>query len=437
MISLSDLYKVYTASGRVKTDSRKVTAGDVFIALRGDNFDGNLFAAAALEMGASAVAVDNREVYDSLGPEEKKKTFLSGDSLHTLQELARMHRKKLGIPVLAITGSNGKTTTKELILRVLSRKFRTSANESNLNNHIGVPLTLLSIPAGTEFAIVEMGANHRGEIKLLCEIAAPDYGIITNIGFAHLEGFGGPEGVRRGKGELLDYLLQTHGTAFYLVDSPVLVEMVGEREGLSAVPYSAACYIHTDKNGLLSIKTDKGDTVNTNLSGDYNVYNVAAAITVGRYFCVPEADIISALESYVPDNNRSQRVLTGKNTVILDAYNANPSSMRAALENFASENTPLHKTAILGDMRELGEYSPKEHAAIVSMLEEMSLDKVLLVGPEFRAAAATAAVAGGAFRCFADTAELNEYMAEHPVERSLVLIKGSRGIGLEKVLPSL
>lgn len=493
---------VATPCRRVTTDSRKIAGGDIFFALKGDNFDGNSFAAGAFAAGAAAVVIDSREVYGNLTAGQKALTVLAADSLTALQEFARMHREKLGIPVLAITGSNGKTTTKELILRVLSRKFRTAATAGNLNNHIGVPLTLLAIEPGTEFAVVEMGANHRGEIRRLCEIALPDYGLITNIGLAHLEGFGGSEGVKLGKGELFDHLGQTHGTAFYLADSGELTGMAGDRAGLATVPYSASGFRTVAEGGMLALATDRGETVKTRLTGDYNAYNVAAAIAVGRYFGVNERDIAAAIESYEPDNNRSQRVKTARNTVILDAYNANPSSMRAALANFGEEKTGQPKVVILGDMRELGEYSSREHAAIIDLLGELRIDRVFLAGPEFCAAAAgtaaaTAPVAPAAnavagterdrpgcraaaspvvpasaagtttctsgnaaptdtaadaraavatpastaaerrYLCFADTSELKDYLEEHPVADSVVLVKGSRGMGLESILPLL
>lgn len=440
MISLSDLYDIFTLGYTVTTDSRKIAAGDIFVALRGDNFNGNRFAVSALDAGASAVVIDDSETYDRLSASQKSRTLLADDSLAVLQDLARMHREKLGIPVLAITGSNGKTTTKELILRVLSRKFRTTATAGNLNNHIGVPLTLLAVPAGTEFTIVEMGANHCGEIKLLCGIAEPDYGLITNVGKAHLEGFGGAEGVKRGKGELFDYLQRTGGTAFYLSDNPELTEMAEKRKGLTVVPYSASGFEVTVTEGLLRLATTGGDEINTHLAGDYNVYNIAAAFAVGRYFGVPQDDIVAAIESYEPDNNRSQRINTKRNTVILDAYNANPSSMRAALSNFAEEVTPLRKVVVLGDMRELGEYSRGEHAVIIDQLEKMNLEEVFLVGDDFSAAIGQKGLDCSAckkFRCFADTPELKAYLETAPLTGSLILIKGSRSIGLENLLASL
>lgn len=411
---MESLYEKYLASEGVVTDSRKIVGGEMFFALRGDNFDGNLYATKALEAGARWAVVDNAEV--AVGD----RYIVVPDTLTALQELAHHHRLQLHIPFLAITGTNGKTTTKELVAAVLSRKYRTCYTQGNLNNHIGVPLTLLSVPQDAEFAIVEMGASAQGEIALLAQIAAPNHGLITNIGRAHLEGFGGVEGIRKGKGELYDYLQQSKGTALYRTDDEVLRAMIAEREGLVAVGYP----------------TSLSEGVRSNLVGDYNRFNIAAAVAVGDYFGVSREEVLAAIAEYVPSNNRSQSMTTSKNLLTVDCYNANPSSMGVAIANHnATEHSDYpHKVLILGDMLELGEWSHAEHSAILATALAGSAERVLTVGANFM-------TASGGDDCrvvrFADAAELGQWLEQNPLERCFVLVKGSRGVGLEKIIAKL
>lgn len=422
-----ELYKVYLRHPHISTDSRQATQGTLFFALRGDSFDGNRYAASALEAGAAAAVLDNSEVYETLTEEQRSRCYLVPDTLEALQQLAAYHRRQLGIPIFAITGSNGKTTTKELTYRVLSCRFHTYATHGNLNNHIGVPLTLLSMNRSTEFGLVEMGASHCGEIALLSSIAQPDFGLITNIGKAHLEGFGGEEGVMRGKGELLDYLLRHKGSAFYLQQSDALNQMVAERNDLETIPYSTTDLKLVGNDRQFLTVSWHGHKIRTHLVGEYNLFNLAAAIAVGSYFDIPEPEIVAAIESYQPENNRSQRQVTQHNTLILDAYNANPSSMEAALRHFISEPSMQPKAVILGDMLELGSYSAQEHRKIVELLQEARIEEVFLVGSHFTDAGADY------YPTFPDTDALRTYLTEHPIANRLILIKGSRGIHLERL----
>lgn len=422
-----ELYEVYLRHPHISTDSRQATQGTLFFALRGDSFDGNRYAASALEAGAAAAVLDNSEVYETLTEEQRSRCYLVPDTLEALQQLAAYHRRQLGIPIFAITGSNGKTTTKELTYRVLSCRFHTYATHGNLNNHIGVPLTLLSMNRSTEFGLVEMGASHCGEIALLSSIAQPDFGLITNIGKAHLEGFGGEEGVMRGKGELLDYLLRHKGSAFYLQQSKALCRMVAERNGLETIPYSTTDLKLVGNDRQFLTVSWHGHKIHTHLVGEYNLFNLAAAIAVGTYFDIPEPEIVAAIESYQPENNRSQRQVTQHNTLILDAYNANPSSMEAALRHFISEPSMQPKAVILGDMLELGSYSAQEHRKIVELLQEARIEEVFLVGSHFTDAGADC------YPTFPDTDALRTYLTEHPIVNRLILMKGSRGIHLERL----
>ncbi len=437
MDTLQRLYEAFRQQPVVSTDSRKIDAGCLFFALRGEQFDGNRYASAALQAGASLAVVDDPQVIPPATDPTHGHYIAVEDVLETLQELASLHRRTLGIPLLAITGSNGKTTTKELISRVLSRRWRISVTQGNLNNHIGVPLTLLAMNSHTEFGIVEMGASHPGEIARLCEIAQPDFGLITNIGLAHLEGFGGPEGVKRGKGELFDYLASIPGkTAFYLQDDPNLRSLAAEHPTLHTVSYTATNLHGSYTDTGLEVQTE-GLTLRTHLSGDYNRNNIASAIAIGRYFDIPAPQIVAAIESYIPDNNRSQRYRTAHNTLILDAYNANPSSMRAALDNFLQEPStpdtatgqPVPRSVILGDMRELGAWSSQAHRTIVERLQGAGFAQVFLVGPEFCKAAHDCD-----FHTFPDTPTLCEYLKAHPLQGHHILIKGSRGIRLEQTI---
>lgn len=410
-----ELYEIYKAHPAVTTDSRKVPVGSVFFALHGGKFDGNRFAAAALEAGAACAVVDDPSVAVS------DRYIVVDDTLTALQMLARQHRRTLDVPVLAITGTNGKTTTKELLSRVLSCEFKVAATQGNLNNHIGVPLTLLAIPADTEFAIVEMGAGACGEIADLCRIAEPDYGLITNVGCAHLEGFGSPEGVKRGKGELFDWLAERAGVAFVAEEDRTLVEMAVARAGMRTQYYSRSV----------------ADGMRSNLAGDYNKYNIAAAVAVGEYFGVGEAAIREAVESYEPTNHRSQRIDTGRNTVIADCYNANPSSMRAALGFFAAEAAERPRVAILGDMLELGEFSAREHLAVLEYLRDLDVPEVVLVGECFGLAMREFGAAGGRFCAYPDAEAVSRHLSAHPVSGRTVLLKGSNGIGLDRLIPLL
>ncbi len=439
MDTLHRLYELFSQQPRLSTDSRKIDPGCLFFALRGENFNGNRYAAAALQAGAAWAVVDDPTILPPASDATYERYIAVDNVLETLQALATLHRQTLGIPILAITGSNGKTTTKELIGRVLSRRWHTSITQGNLNNHIGVPLTLLSMNHQTEFGIVEMGASHRGEIARLCEIAQPDFGLITNIGLAHLEGFGGPDGVKQGKGELFDYLASVGKTVFYRQDDDTLQAMVSERPILKAIPYRASSLHSTHTDTGLEVH-EAGITIRTHLTGDYNRNNIAAALAVGHYFQIPTDEIVAAIESYIPDNNRSQRAVTSRNVLILDAYNANPSSMNAALDNFLREESAidpasgqtLPRSVILGDMRELGAWAPQAHRAIVERLRTADLQHVFLVGPVFCQVAQDTT-----FPTFANTADLCLYLQTHPLTGQLILIKGSRGIQLEQAVDLL
>ena len=363
------LYALFERYPAVATDSRRAGEGTIFFALRGDRFDGNRFALAALDAGAACAVVDDPAVAASAGEAYAGRIVTVDDALAALQALAREHRRRLGIPLLAIVGSNGKTTTKELVSRVLAEKYAVYATQGNLNNHIGVPLTLLAMTRDTELGVVEMGASACGEIALLCAIAEPNFGLITNVGRAHLEGFGGVEGVRRGKGELYDYLAANGGRAFVRRDDGTLVKMAAERGNLAVELYDPAI----------------ADGVGHRLEGAFNRLNVAAAMAVGRYFGVDEERIRDAVAAYRPDNNRSQRRSTARNTLVVDCYNANPSSMQASLANFLGEESVGGKVAVLGDMLELGAWSAAEHRAAVEQALAGDVEQLWLVGTEFSA----------------------------------------------------
>lgn len=414
---MSELYDIFRRHPRISTDTRRIEPGSVFFALHGATFDGNRFAADALSKGAAYAVVDDPAAVSS------DRTVLVGDTLEALQELAREHRRELAIPILAISGSNGKTTTKELVSRVLAERFEVYATHGNLNNHIGVPLTLLAMTRDTEFGVVEMGASACGELALLASVAEPNYGILTNIGLAHLEGFGGPEGVRRGKGELFDFLAANGGHAFVPADDEILTGMAAERDSLAAEYYSASL----------------ADGIENHLEGSYNRFNIAAAVAVGHYFDVPDERIRHAIASYVPDNNRSQRIGTSRNTLVADCYNANPSSMRASVGNFLAE--PLEerqrRVLILGDMLELGAWSEQEHRDIVALASRNPDTELMLVGGEFARACAGMEPQPANTALFPSREELIAELRRRPVENAFVLVKGSRGIGLEKALEEL
>ncbi len=419
-----ELYKIYLQNPSVQTDTRKLKPGDLFFALKGPNFNGNSFAKQAIASGASYVVIDEKEF------EIPGKTILVDDVLTALQQLAAHHRNQFSIPFLAITGSNGKTTTKELIHAVLSTTFKTYATEGNLNNHIGVPLTLLKIKKDAEIVLVEMGANHLKEIAGYCAIAQPTHGLITNCGKAHLEGFGSVEGVRKGKGELFDFLRSNKGTAFVMWDYNYLREM---SKGIPAIikygTRDADIEGELDENGtFLSVKMKKGFSgkIKTQLVGDYNLSNVLASVSIGKYFKVNEELIISAIESYIPSNSRSQLIEKGSNKIILDAYNANPSSMKLAIENFA-RLAAANKVLVLGTMAELGKDSLKEHELIIDLIKKYSWKEVLLVGSDFLKT-------NHPFHSFENAIQANIWLKEKKFETTYFLIKGSRSMQMEKVL---
>ena len=415
------LYDIFLRSAGVATDSRELKVGAMFFALRGAAFDGNRFAASALMNGASCAIVDDPQA--AVANDERY--IVVDDALTELQNLAAHHRQMLGIPILAITGSNGKTTTKELVARVLGMKFDVFSTRGNLNNHIGVPLTLLAMSSETQFGVVEMGASAVGEIAALCRIAAPDFGIITNIGRAHLEGFGSAEGVRRGKGELYDWLAAHGGTAFVPTDDAVLMEMACERTGLRTADYSTAF----------------AEGIHNPLTGDYNMRNIAAAVAIGRYFGVAAQDVRRAIESYSPDNHRSQLVETKRNTLVLDCYNANPSSMFEAVSDFAAtppSRDAREKAVMLGDMMELGEYSAAEHGRILALLGEVGIEDIYLVGTHFtQAVRDLPEMPDERIRTFSATDELAAYLRHSPLADRRILIKGSRSLRLETLVDLL
>lgn len=426
-MTVKDLYDLFLKNPVISTDSRQVPEGALFFALKGDQFDGNEFAGVALEKGASFAIIDD--------PKHKndERCILVDNVLIALQKLANHHRKKFSIPVLAITGTNGKTTTKELISAILSSKYRTLATEGNLNNHIGVPLTLLKLRPDTEFAIVEMGANHPGEIDFLCRIAEPTHGIITNIGKAHLEGFGGFEGVVSTKTELYRYLEASGGTAFVNTANTILAE---HSKGMKIISYE------TGNNGSpvnpddpedpflkMEIQIDgKRLQLSTRLFGRHNSENIFAAVCIGQYFNVEAEKIREAIEGYQPSNNRSQVHKTGSNILILDMYNANPSSMELALRNFA-ESGYKNKGLILGDMLELGQACDPEHQLILELIEQLGFHDVYLVGPVF-----TRLNRKREWICFHDSDLARMWFEHHKIKDAAILIKGSRGIRLEKIV---
>ena len=447
------LYDKYIACGcRVTTDSRAISGGEMFFALRGENFDGNDYALKAIASGAAWAVIND----DALPGADDARLIRVSDPFKALQELAIHHRNHaLGdrhLPVIGLTGTNGKTTTKELINAVLSRKYRVCATQGNLNNDIGVPLSLLKIRPDTEIAVIEMGANHPDDIAKLVKVSQPDYGLITNVGKAHLLGFGSFEGVKAAKGELYKWLGSREGSVIFLnEDDCDLREMAAGQpchcfgyginyQNVEILPTSAG-------QPFLAMKIGD-DRIQTKLIGAYNATNVLAALAIGEYFGVPRADGIAAVEAYTPSNNRSQMTRTAANTLIVDAYNANPSSMNAALDNFAAMESGL-KIALLGDMRELGGDSQKEHIAIVSKLADMIMTKRLsrafLVGDEFRQALAEFSrrnltlmeMAGPAFFYCGTSDELAGFLKENPVSGATVLVKGSRGIQMEKTIPTL
>jgi len=420
------LYELFKKAEGVSSDSRTVKEGEMFFALWGKNFNGNKFAEAALEKGASWAVID-----DPLF--ETEKTFLVDDCLLELQALASRYRKEMNVQVLAITGTNGKTTTKELIAAVLAKKHKVHYTIGNFNNHLGVPLTILSAPRQTELMIVEMGANRIREIDSLCQIANPDFGIITNIGTAHIEGFGSIEGIIKAKSELYEYLREVNGIAFYNDKNSLLSDLILKIKN-RAVPYSdpagSELLIELIPSGLnltLSATCNhKSYKIFTNFFGNYNIENVKATIAIGLFFGVDMVDIVKAIENYKPSNNRSQINVTKKNTLICDSYNANPTSMFTALESF-DEIKSEKKLVILGDMLELGEKSGEEHLRLLNKLKSLNIENALLVGPEFQKVSSLSG-----FKSFPDVSMLIKYLVMEPVKGYTILLKGSRGIGLEE-----
>ena len=411
-----ELYDIFEQCSGVTTDSRKISDGVLFVALRGANFDGNNFAIGALEQGALYAVVDNMAIIEA-NPDYAERLFYVEDTLAALQALAAEHRERLAIPIIAIAGSNGKTTTKELVSRVLAERFEVYATRGNLNNHIGVPLTLLAMNRDTEFGVVEMGASAQKEIELLCNIAKPNYGILTNIGNAHLEGFGGKDGIRKGKGELYDHLEEYGGIAFIPMEDITLCDMAVCRQNMVTEYYSRSI----------------ADGYKSHLSGDYNYYNIAAAVAVGSYFDIDTERIASAIESYIPDNNRSQESVTKRgNTLIIDCYNANPSSMEVAIANIASKSG--NKLLILGDMLELGEWSHEEHCHILELAIQVKESELILVGAHFLKAAHALGIGA---TCCTDSAEAAEWITQSHISDTTILLKGSRGIALERLIDKL
>jgi UDP-N-acetylmuramoyl-tripeptide--D-alanyl-D-alanine ligase len=427
-MNIQELYQIFLQHPKVQTDTRKIQQGEIFFALKGENFNGNLFASAAFEKGAVAVVVDEDPGF------KDSRIILTENVLKTLQDLAKYHRQLLNIPVLAITGSNGKTTTKELIHAVLSSHYKTYTTEGNLNNHIGIPLTLLKIKKDAEIAVVEMGANHQREIASYCDYVLPTHALINNVGKAHLEGFGGLEGVKKGKGELYDYIRASGGTVFINNDLDYLREMSTGIKNLFTYGSENALVtgILIRSEPYLEVKINQPEaigTIATQLVGNYNTPNVLAAVAVGIYFNVPTDKIKEAIEHYQPSNSRSQLIKWESNEIILDAYNANPTSMKAAIENFAARSG-TDKVLMLGAMAELGEESVAEHRQIVEMISKYKWKAVVLVGGDFRLVHKT-------YSFFKDSEEAADWFNHQDFERSAILIKGSRSSKMEKIISKL
>ena len=415
-MTIKEIYNLYSTHFLVDTDTRKIRKNSIFFALKGENFNGNKYAKEALKKGARYAIIDEKEY------KENQSYILVNDVLKCLQELAQHHREVLNLPILALTGSNGKTTTKELINSVLSQKFNTVATYGNLNNHIGVPLTLLTMTDKTEFGIVEMGANHLNEIQFLSNITKPNFGYITNFGKAHIEGFGSVEGVIKGKSELYKNLKDSHGKVFINPQDNIQIK---QSKGIHTIPFEKTIEF-INANPLVKINF-KNLKIQSQLIGSYNYNNIAAAVTVGNYFNLDTTTIKNAIENYIPTNNRSQVIQLNNKKIILDAYNANPSSMKAALEHFKHIDAS-NKIAILGDMFELGEIAITEHQKIVDEIEKFNLDSVILIGEIFSKTSSKNALKYMNFETFK-----NNYQ-DHKINKGTVLIKGSRGMRLERIL---
>ena len=435
-MSIEAIYELFRQYPQITTDTRNCRPGSIFVALKGEHFDGNTFVEQALENGCAFA------ITDASGSPENPRIIKVDNALQTLQDLARHHRRQFNIPIIGITGTNGKTTTKELVASVLSSTYHVLFTQGNLNNHIGVPLTLLQLTSAHEMAVIEMGANHPGEIGELAAIAEPTHGLITNVGKAHLEGFGSFENVIKTKGELYDFLAKTNGTIFINSGNANLVEMANKRWGMQLISYKV-----TEKNAgkelvtgiavssttpFLQLQWKTGyetHAISTQLIGKYNLENVLAAVSIGITFRVPEEKICRSIEEYIPQNNRSQFKLTEKNRLIIDTYNANPTSMLAALENFSELDASL-KALLLGDMKELGENSRDEHEKTIDFIEKKAFDKIILCGEFFSSISSP-------FACFPDTNLLIEHLKTKPLQGYAILIKGSRGMQLEKTVDFL
>lgn len=426
-LDIKEMYALYREHPLITTDSRDCPQGSIFLALKGDTFDGNKFAESALQKGCAYAIIDNPEY------KTDDRCLLVDDTLQTFKDLAREHRRHFAIPVIGITGTNGKTTTKELLAAVLSERFNVHYTQGNFNNDVGVPKTLFQLGPEHEIAVVEMGASHPGDIKTLAETAEPTCGLITNVGRAHLQGFGSFDGVKRTKGELYDFLIGRDAPLFINADNADLMGMAAERNATHIIKYGGASSERLSVRGKVidcapflrfSWHADGGEEhfVTTNLIGSYNIDNMLAAVTVGLHFGVTEEQVCHALENYMPNNNRSQMTVTPHNHLIMDAYNANPSSMKAAIENLCAMDVPA-KMAILGDMRELGEVSGEEHQRVVDMLKAKGLCDVWLVGEEFGKTDCT-------FRKFRDIEEVKAEIAANRPTDKYILVKGSNGIRL-------
>ena len=426
-MNIESLYTHFIQSTGVSTDTRKIDKGNIFFALKGPNFNANDFAPKALEVGASLVVVDEARVI----PEGDQRYFLAEDALVALQKLANHHRHQLRIPIIGLTGSNGKTTSKELLHAVLKQKFNTSSTVGNLNNHIGVPMTLLAISKETEIAIVEMGANKQGDIKELCDIAEPTHGFITNIGKAHLEGMGGPEGVLKTKTELFQHLREKKGTVFINSEDPILFNMAKRFEQPVLYPakgdYCEVVFEGADP--FVKFRVEGGEKVHqSSMIGAYNFGNIATALTIGKFFGVPMDKAVEAISSYMPSNMRSQLIEKRTNLIILDAYNANPSSMEVAIKTFGEMTGKKHKMVILGDMFELGEHTEPEHGKLGEWVSQYRFDKICFTGKHVQAALSKAPISA---LYFPDPFSFRNWLQDSKLEDYLILIKGSRGMKLE------
>ena len=418
-MKIKELYSIFKKNPVICTDSREITKGSIFISLKGENFDGNKYALEAIKKGCSYAIIDDKK------HKRNTKTILVDDCLKTLQELATYHRKKLNLPIIGITGTNGKTTSKELIYNVLKSKLKTYATKGNLNNHIGVPLSILEIKQNHDIAIIEMGANHQNEIYLLCKIAQPNYGIITNIGSAHLEGFKNLAGVIKTKNELYEYISTNKGQLFVNNQDDLLLKLA---KGISQSNYGekGKTHISNKKNSpFINIKY-KNQLIKSNLIGDYQFYNIMLSICIGEYFKIPLEDIKKSIEKYIPKNNRSEVINTKKNKIILDAYNANPSSVLAMLKSFAKYKTK-NKVCIIGDMLELGNHSKQEHEKITKLCVKLNLN-TFFIGNEFKKINRNA---------YKTKQMFIEYLKNEPIKNKTILVKGSRGLYLEKLIKYL